>query len=233
MSNKPITLIIDDEKSICRLLRIALEAEGYSVYEANNGQQGLYEAACCRPDVIVLDLGLPDMNGLEVLKRLREWSQTPVLILSVKQEVDDKVAALDLGADDYLTKPFHTAELAARLRAIRRHSKQESDGPVLHSGQLHVDLVSRTATLKGKELHLTPTEYALLRVLLQHAGKIVTHRQLLREVWGPNAEEQSQYLRVYMAHLRKKVETDPSTSPHIKNEPGIGYRLMEKEMRDE
>jgi two-component system KDP operon response regulator KdpE len=233
MSNKPIILVIDDEKSICRLLRIALEVEGYSVNEANSGLEGLYQAANCRPDVIVLDLGLPDINGLEVLQRLREWNQTPVLVLSVKQEVDDKVATLDMGADDYLTKPFHTAELAARLRAIRRHSQREADGPVLNLGQLCIDLLARTATLKGKELHLTPTEFTLLRVLMQHAGKIVTHRQLLREVWGPNAEEQSQYLRVYMAHLRKKVETSQPASLHIKNEPGIGYRLVEKDARDE
>jgi two-component system KDP operon response regulator KdpE len=226
MSAKPLALIIDDEKPIRRLLRLALENEGYMVHETENGQQGLIDAAAYKPDVVVLDLGLPDLDGLQVLKRLREWSQVPVLILSVKQEVGDKVAALDLGADDYLTKPFHTAELAARLRALRRHAQPEPDQPVFKSGALVVDLVGRTAHLKGKELHLTPTEYSLLRVLIQHAGKIVTHRQLLHDVWGPNAEEQSQYLRVYMAHLRKKIEADPADPRLLLNDPGIGYRLM-------
>jgi two-component system, OmpR family, KDP operon response regulator KdpE len=226
MTSTPTALIIDDERSIRRLLRLALEGEGYTVREAENGQLGLQEAARVHPDVIVLDLGLPDLDGLDVLKRLREWSQTPVLILSVKQDVEDKVAALDLGADDYLTKPFHTAELTARLRAIRRHALSEPETAVFRSGVLQVDLVARRVTRKGKEIHLTPTEYALLKVLIQHAGKIVTHRQLLREVWGPNAEEQSQYLRVYLALLRKKIETDPNAPRLLKNEPGIGYRLV-------
>jgi len=225
MTAKPLALIVDDEKSIRRLLRLALEAEGYVVHEAENGQQGLLAAAQWKPDAIVLDLGLPDLEGLEMLKRLREWSQAPVLVLTVRQSVEDKVAALDQGADDYLTKPFHTAELAARLRAMRRHAQPQPDLSFFRAGGLQVDLVARTAKLKGKELHLTPTEYSLLRVLIQHAGKIVTHRQLLREVWGPAAEEQSQYLRVYMAHLRKKIETDPDAPRLIRNEPGIGYRL--------
>ncbi len=218
-------LIIDDEKPIRKLLRLALEADGYQVHEAATGQDGLIEAGAVRPDVIVLDLGLPDLDGLQVLKRLREWSQVPVLILSVKQDVADKVAALDLGADDYLTKPFHTAELGARLRTLRRHAQTEPDVPVFKAGSLHVDLVERATTLKGKDVHLTPTEYSLLCVLIKHAGKIVTHKQLLRDVWGPNSEEQSHYLRVYMAHLRKKVEIDPTAPRLIINEPGIGYRL--------
>ncbi|NTV52714.1 MAG: response regulator [Candidatus Firestonebacteria bacterium] len=226
MSAKPSALIVDDEKPIRRLLRLALEHEGFLVREAENGQQGLIDAASQKPEIIILDLGLPDLDGLQVLKRLREWSRIPVLILSVKQEVGDKVAALDLGADDYLTKPFHTEELLARLRALRRHAHPEPDQPVFKSGTLVVDLVRRTAGLKGKELHLTPTEYSLLCVLIRHAGKIVTHRQLLHDVWGPAAEEQSQYLRVYMAHLRKKIETDPASPRLLINEPGIGYRLM-------
>lgn len=227
MIPKPVALIVDDEPPIRRLLSLALESEGYAVYEARSGAEGLSEAAFRRPEVIVLDLGLPDMDGLEVLKRLREWSQAPVLILSVRQDVGDKVAALDLGADDYLTKPFHTAELAARLRALRRHSQPQPESPIYQSGNLSVDFANRTVAVKGKEIHLSPTEYALLRILAQHAGKIVTHRQLLLDVWGPNAEEHSQYLRVYMAHLRRKLEKDDSL-PVIKNEPGIGYRLVDR-----
>jgi two-component system, OmpR family, KDP operon response regulator KdpE len=225
VSAKPLALIIDDEKPIRRLLRLALENEGYAVHETENGQEGLIDAAAYKPEVVILDLGLPDLDGLQVLKRLREWSRVPVLILSVKQDVADKVAALDLGADDYLTKPFHTEELAARLRALRRHAHPEPDQPVFKSGALVVDLVARAVSFKGKEVHLTPTEYSLLSVLIRHAGKIVTSRQLLHDVWGPTAEEQSQYLRVYMAHLRKKVEADPAAPRLIKNEPGIGYRL--------
>jgi two-component system, OmpR family, KDP operon response regulator KdpE len=226
MTPKPVVLVIDDEKQIRRLLRLALEAEGYQVTEAENGQEGLREAAARKPELVILDLGLPDADGLAVLKRLREWSRVPVLILSVRQDVADKVAALDQGADDYLTKPFHTEELAARLRALRRHSVQESEAPVFTAGKLTVDFAAHTASLKNKVLHLTPTEYSLLRVLVQNAGKVVTHRQLLREVWGPNAEEQSQYLRVYMTHLRRKLEDDPSAPALIKTEPGIGYRLL-------
>lgn len=226
MTSKPLVLVVDDEKSILRLLRLALEAEGYAVKEAETGGQGLALAAQFRPEVLVLDLGLPDLSGLEVIKRIREWSRIPILVLSVRQEVSDKVAALDLGADDYLTKPFHTAELTARLRALRRHSATEPEISVFQSGPLRIDLVSRRVELHGRELHLTPTEYSLLRFLIRHAGKIVTRRQLLREVWGEKAEEQSQYLRVYMAHLRKKIETDPSSPRMIKNEPGIGYRFL-------
>lgn len=228
MNTKPRVLIIDDEKAIGRMLRLCLEQEGYEVLEAATGREGVALTANQRPDVIVLDLGLPDMDGLAVLKSLREWSRTPVLVLSVKQDTDDKVAALDLGADDYLTKPFHAAELAARLRAIRRHAQPEPDEPVFLSGPLRVDRSSHRVEVKGREIHLTPTEYSLLSVLIRYAGRIVTHRQLLREVWGPAAEKQSQYLRVYMAHLRKKLEPDPASPRLLKNDPGIGYRLMEK-----
>lgn len=226
--NQPKALVIDDEKPVRRLLRLTLENEGYAVCEAENGHQGLLEAAGCRPDVVVLDLGLPDLDGFEVLKRLREWSRVPVLILSIQQETGDKVRALDLGADDYLVKPFHTAELAARLRVLRRHAQPGPEESFFRIGQLQVDLAARSVSLKGRAVHLTPTEYALLAVLVRHAGKIVTHRQLLREVWGPQAEEQAQYLRVYMAHLRKKVAAGPAAPGLIKNEPGIGYRLAEE-----
>jgi two-component system KDP operon response regulator KdpE len=218
-------LIIDDEPPIRRLLRLTLEPAGYRVCEAETGQLGLQEAAAKRPDAIILDLGLPDMDGLTALKRLREWSQTPVLVLTVRNQEADKVAALDGGADDYLTKPFGTEELLARLRAIQRRAP-EAQEPVFVSGDLTVDLAARAVSVKNREVHLTATEYALLHELVRHAGKVVTHKQLLRAVWGPNAEEQSQYLRVYITHLRKKLETDPKQKL-IKTEAGIGYRLAE------
>jgi two-component system, OmpR family, KDP operon response regulator KdpE len=225
--NRPVALVIDDEIQMRRLLQTALESEGYTVHVAASGQEGLAAAVFRRPEVVVLDLGLPDIDGAEVLKRLREWSEVPVLILSVRQDVEEKVNALDLGADDYLTKPFHATELAARLRAIRRHSPLKPEEPVFNAGPLCIDFAGRKVTVDGRELHLTATEYALLRTMAQHAGKVVTHRQLLRDVWGPNAEEQSQYLRVYMNHLRKKIEADPAQPRLIKTETGIGYRLIE------
>jgi len=225
--SQPVALVIDDEIQIRRFLKLALETEGYKVYEAETGQEGLTSAVYRRPDVIILDLGLPDLDGTEVLKRLREWSQTPVLVLSVRQDIDQKVAALDHGADDYLSKPFHAAELAARLRAIRRHSPSEPAESTYKTGSLQLDFRARQVTQNGHLIHLTATEYALLRILARNHGKVVTHRQLLREVWGPQSEEQSQYLRVYMNHLRKKIETDANSSRLILTEPGIGYRLVE------
>ena len=197
--------------------------------EAETGQLGLIEIAHRKPDVVLLDLGLPDLDGIEVLRRLREWSQVPVLVLSVRQGVEDKVAALDAGADDYLTKPFHGAELNARLRAMLRHSAAEMAEPVFECDGLRMDFTARTVTRAGEEIRLTATEYALLRVLAQHAGKVVTHRQLLREVWGPKSEEQAQYLRVYMNHLRKKIESDPSNPLYILTEPWVGYRFAAPE----
>jgi two-component system KDP operon response regulator KdpE len=226
-ASQPVALVIEDEIQIRRLLKIALETEGYKVFEAETGQEGLSAAVFRRPDVIILDLGLPDLDGVEVLKRLREWSKAPVLVLSVRQEIEQKVAALDCGADDYLTKPFHAAELTARLRVIRRHSPDAPSESVYQTGFLLVDFGARRVTSKGEEVRLTATEYALLRILVQHHGKVVTHRQLLREVWGPQAEEQSQYLRVYMNHLRKKLEPAPGSPRLIKTESGIGYRLAE------
>jgi len=225
MSGERIALIVDDEPPIRRLLRLTLEPQGYRVFEADNGQLGLQEAAARRPDVIVLDLGLPDMDGIAALKRLREWSQAPVLVLTVRDREADKVAALDAGADDYLTKPFGAAELLARLRAVQRRAPEAHEEPVFVSGGLAVDLAARTVTLNKQDVHLTATEYGLLRELVRHAGKVVTHKQLLRAVWGPNAEEQSQYLRVYITHLRKKLETKES-GKLIQTEPGIGYRLL-------
>jgi two-component system KDP operon response regulator KdpE len=223
--HQPIVLIIDDEIQMRRLLRVTLEGNGYRVYEAASGQEGLVEAAQRRPDMVVLDLGLPDMDGQAVLQRLREWSEAPVLVLSVREGEEDKVAALDHGADDYMNKPFSTAELLARIRAARRRAQPVADNAVFHSGHLQVDLSSRLVTVKGKEVKLTPTEYALLRLLVRNAGKVVTHRQILKEVWGPNYGEQTHYLRVYMAHLREKLEDDASRPELLLTEPGVGYRL--------
>jgi two-component system, OmpR family, KDP operon response regulator KdpE len=220
-----IALIIDDEKQIRRLLRLALEGADYNVFEAETGKAGLEEIAYRRPDVVLLELGLPDMDGVKVLRHLREWSDVPVLILSVRDEPDEKVAALDGGADDYVTKPFDTAELLARIRAAQRRSLIETGEPVFKSGPLCVDFAARQVKLNGTEIKLTPTEYSLLRVLLQNAGKVVTHRQLLRTVWGEKAESQAQYLRVYITHLRKKLEADTDAPTLIRTEVGIGYRL--------
>ena len=217
-------LIIDDEIQIRRLLRMALESKGCTVREAGTGQLGLQEAVFLKPDVILLDLGLPDMDGVEVLKRLREWSSVPVLILSVRDQESVKLAAFDAGADDYVSKPFSTAELIARLAAIQRRQGAH-DAANLQLGMLVLDPVHHEAALDGKPLKLTPTEYALLAQLVRYAGKVVTLKQLLRAVWGPQAEEQSHYLRVYANHLRKKLE---GSTLEIKTEPGIGYRLEEK-----
>jgi len=226
LSDKSTALIIDDEVQIRRLLSIVLEAEGYRVLEAESGRQGLSDVALRRPDVVLLDLGLPDIDGMDLLKRLREWSRVPVLILSVRGGPEDKVAALDSGADDYVTKPFDSGELLARLRAVQRRAPLGSEDPYFQAGHLAIDFNARTVTVKSHEVKLTSTEYALLKVLAQHAGKVVTHKQLLREVWGPNAEEQSQYLRVYMNHLRKKIELPRAPNKLLKTEAGIGYRFV-------
>jgi len=223
--HKPAVLVIDDEVQIRRLLRVTLEANGYRVLEAATGSDGIVEAAQRRPDAIVLDLGLPDLDGVTVLKRLREWSRVPVLILTVRDAEDEKVAALDSGADDYVTKPFSTVELLARLRVALRHAQPQPENAVFRSGDLEVDLSSRRVTVRGKEVKLTPTEYSFLRLLVRNAGRVVTQRQILTEVWGPNAVEQTHYLRVYAAHLREKLEADPARPELILTEPGVGYRL--------
>ena len=222
---KARALVIDDEVQIRRLLRVALEGAGYEVHEVDAGQLGLQSAALIRPDVILLDLGLPDLDGLTVLRRLREWSQTPVVVLTVRDDEDDKVAALDAGADDYVTKPFSTAELLARLRAAQRRALPREESAVFSHAGLVVDLVTRTVHRDGAAVKLTATEWALLALLVRHAGRVLTHRQILREVWGPKAEEHREYLRVYFTHLRKKVERDAAHPNLIRNEPGIGYRL--------
>jgi len=222
---KPVALIIDDEVQIRRLLRVALESENYQVHEAQTGQQGLVEIANRKPAIILLDLGLPDMEGLEVLKRLREWSEAPVLVLSVRDDEQGKVAALDAGAEDYVTKPFSTPELLARLRAAQRKTRPEEEISVFRSGDLIVDLTARVVTRAGHEVKLSATEYALLRLFVRHPGRVLTHRHILREIWGPKSEEHRQYLRVYVTHLRQKIERDPTAPVLIRTESGIGYRF--------
>ncbi|GBF32139.1 sensor histidine kinase [Desulfocucumis palustris] len=219
-------LVIDDEKQIRRLLKVALTGHGYEVEESVCGGDGLSRAAAYRPDLIVLDLGLPDMNGLEVVRQLREWSQIPVIILSVKEQENDKITALDAGADDYVTKPFSMGELLARIRAALRHVAGAGDEPVLKFGDLIIDIARRRVTINGMEIKLTPTEYDLMKNLAVHAGKVLTHRQLLRTVWGPSYENDTHYLRVYIGQLRRKIEQDPSRPGHIITEPGVGYRLL-------
>jgi len=225
MSPQPTALVVDDEIQIRRLLRVALEAAGYTVHEAPSGQEGLQAVAFRRPDVVLLDLGLPDLDGREVLRRLREWSEVPVVMLTVRDSEEEKVAALDAGADDFVTKPFSTPELLARLRAAQRRARPEEKDAVFTHGPLTVDLVARRVTLDGKEIKLSATEYALLRLFVRHAGRVLTHRQILREVWGPKSEEHRQYLRVYVTHLRQKIERTPARPKLILTESGIGYRF--------
>jgi len=226
-ATKLTVLVIDDEIQIRRLLRITLEAAGITVVEADTGRIGLEEAARSHPDAVVLDLGLPDMGGLEVLKLLREWSKVPVLVLTVLAAEADKVSALDAGADDYLTKPFGSAELLARIRAILRRMPEENEPAVIKFGDVEVDLSARMVRKAGIEVRLTAKEYAMLRLLVIHRGKVVTHGQMLRELWGPKAEENTHYLRVHMTHIRQKLETEPHKPRHLRTESGIGYRLVD------
>ena len=225
MTGEPVVLVIDDEIQIRRFLRVSLEANSFRVHEAASGQDGLAKMTMLKPDVVILDLGLPDMDGLDALRRLREWSHTPVIVLSVRDDDEDKIALLDAGADDYLTKPFSMGELLARLRMAQRHAQPAQDSPVFRCGALVVDLSNRIVTLNNTPIKLSATEYALLRTFVQHAGKVLTHRQLLREVWGPAYETETQYLRVYMTMLRRKLEADPSNPRLLVTEPGVGYRL--------
>jgi two-component system, OmpR family, KDP operon response regulator KdpE len=219
-------LVIDDEVQIRRLLRVTLEGGGFDVSEAENGRLGLTEAAALHPDGIVLDLGLPDMDGKEVLQRLREWSQVPVLVLTVRDSEQETIAALDLGADDYLTKPFRGRELLARLRALLRRAQPANEDTVVRFGDVEVDFVARAVQRGGQEVKLSAKEYDFLRYLALHRGRVVTHRQVLRELWGANAEDNTHYLWVYMTHLRQKLEHDPHEPKFLKTEAGIGYRLM-------
>ena len=218
-------LVIDDERQIRRLLRVSLEAQGYAVHEAANGEDGLRSIQGAKPDVVLLDLGLPDMDGAELLGRLRAWSMVPVLILSVRNSEEDIVSLLNAGADDYIIKPFNTGELVARLRVAIRHHGAPDAQSAFQSGRLSVDLLNREVRVGGEPLKLTPTEYALLRLFIRHAGRILTHGQILREIWGPNAEEETNYLRVYITALRKKIEAQPQVPELIVTEPGVGYRL--------
>jgi two-component system KDP operon response regulator KdpE len=228
-TSKPsqIVLVIDDEPQIRRLLRVTLEANSYRVFDAATGQDGLVQAAQRKPDVILLDLGLPDFDGAMVLKRVREWSPVPIIILSVRDQEEEKVAALDSGADDYVTKPFNSAELLARLRAALRHSQPQGADAIFRAGNIEVDLSKRLVLKKGVEVKLTPIEYSLLRLLITHAGKVLTHRQLLTEVWGEKSVDQSHYLRVHFAHLREKLENNPAAPALIITEPSVGYRLVD------
>jgi two-component system KDP operon response regulator KdpE len=226
-SLKPTALVIDDEPQIRRLLQACLEANGYRVLEAATGQEGISASAQHPPDVVILDLGLPDMDGLAVLRRLREWTRVPVVVLSVRDREEDKIAALDNGADDYVTKPFSSGELLARLRVAQRHAQPSTDVSVFHFGEVEMDLTSHIVRRKGAEVKLTATEYSLLRLLVKNAGRVLTHRQILRDVWGPTYTEQTHYLRVYIAHLREKLEIDAAKPRLIVTEAGVGYRFME------
>ncbi len=223
---KPLILMVEDDPQIRRFLRATLDAEGYRFQEATTAAEGLTQAASHQPDLILLDLGLPDRDGLDVIRGVREWSHVPILILSARGQEADKIAALDLGADDYVAKPFTVGELLARIRAALRRSLSPAAAEVVCFGRVEVDPEKRIVKVDGAEVHLTPNEYKLLQVMLRHPGKVLTQRQLLNEVWGPNATEQAQYLRVYIAQLRRKLERDPARPEHLQTEPGVGYRLV-------
>jgi two-component system KDP operon response regulator KdpE len=227
-TNPPRILLIEDEAPIRRFLRVSIGGQGYALVEADTGQKGVRLAAAQPPDLVVLDLGLPDLDGMEVIRQIREWSAVPILVLSARGRENDKVAALDAGADDYLTKPFGVSELMARLRvALRRGpaNLNESGEPIFSVQNLRVDRERRQVFVAKNEVHLTPIEYRLLTTLIKYAGKVVTHRQLLKEVWGPNNVDATHYLRVYMGHLRHKIEADSARPRILLTEPGVGYRL--------
>lgn len=224
MSNLPRILIVDDERPIRRFLSTLL-SEQYTVIEASNGEEAIHMAASEHPDIIILDLGLPDIDGVEVTRRLREWAATPIIIISVREQENEKIAALDAGADDYLTKPFGAGELMARLRVALRRNNQEPNEPIFRTGGLTLDLTHRTVTLDGQAVTLTPNEYDLLRSLAKHAGKVLTHHQLLRAVWGTGYESETHILQVNISNLRRKIEADPARPAYIVTEPGVGYRL--------
>lgn len=226
----PVVLVIEDEPQMRRFLRGALRAHQYQVVEAASAREGMAQAAGRNPDVVLLDLGLPDLDGLQVTEKIRRSSRTPIIVISARGQEHDKVTALDLGADDYLTKPFAVPELLARIRVALRHSALppgSSADSIFRAGELRVDLIRRQVFLGDEEAHLTPTEYKLLATLIRHAGRVVTHRQLLQEVWGANYGDQTHYLRVYMAQLRHKLEPDPTRPRLLTTEPGVGYRLRE------
>jgi two-component system KDP operon response regulator KdpE len=226
--NEEIILLIEDEVQMRRFLRVAIESEQYRMLEADTAKDGLAKVAAWNPDVLLLDLGLPDMDGIEVIKKIREWSKVPIIIISAREQENDKIRALDSGADDYLTKPFGVRELLARIRVSIRHKRLQQSGQnevEFIADDLRVDYSRRQVFLDNNEIHLTPIEYRLIAFLTHHAGKVLTHRQLLKEVWGPSHVEQSQYLRVYMTQLRHKIEKNPARPKFLINEPGVGYRF--------
>ena len=218
-------LVVDDEASIRKFLRVSLAAHDYQVFDVDSGRAALAAVTAHRPDLVILDLGLPDMDGIAVTRQLREWTKIPIIILSVREHEQDKIAALDAGADDYLTKPFGIGELLARMRVVMRRIAPSADSPVFTTGDLTVDLTRRIVTVAGQETQLTPTEYDLLRVLVTNAGKVITHHQLLRAVWGLGYEPETHILRVNISNLRRKIESDPARPRYVLTEPGVGYRL--------
>jgi two-component system KDP operon response regulator KdpE len=227
MSDKGLrVLVVDDETAVRRFLRTSLAANGYAVLEANSGAGALAAVVNQRPDMLILDLGLPDMDGIEVVQDLREWATLPIIILSVRDREADKIAALDSGADDYLVKPFSVGELMARIRVALRHLSQPAETPLFESGDLRVDLAHRVVSVSGREVQLTPTEYDLLKTLVVHAGKVLTHRQLLQKVWGMAYDDDAHLLRVHISNLRSKLEQEPARPCYILTEPGVGYRLQ-------
>ena len=227
MSSEPVALIVEDEPSIRRFVRMALEAEGWLVHEAATMKQGLVDAGTRRPELIILDLGLPDGDGVDYLRDLRAWSPVPVIVLSARSDEADKIAALDAGADDFLTKPFGVGELMARVRVAQRRRRSAAPGESRFAfGDVEVDLSARRVVRAGEAVHLTPTEYRLLTELISNAGKVLTHRQLLKAVWGPSHADDSHYLRVYMGNLRAKLEAEPARPQHLLTETAVGYRLM-------
>ncbi|MDI3256473.1 MAG: response regulator transcription factor [Kyrpidia sp.] len=225
MPNGARIVIVDDEPQIRKFLRVSLRAHGHETIEAENGAEGLRQVTAGKPDLVILDLGLPDMSGVEVLRAIREWSSVPVIVLSVQEQEEDKIRALDAGADDYVTKPFGMGELLARIRVALRHAAGGAGDPVIALGPLVIDLGARQVSVEGRAIKLTPTEYELLKALASHPGRVMTHRQLLRAVWGSAFEQDIHSLRVYIAQLRRKIERDPARPRWILTEPGVGYRL--------
>lgn len=227
----PLVLVVDDEQAMRRFLRTSLASNGYRIVETETGEEAITQAAAYNPDLVLLDLGLPDVDGLAVIRRVREWSKVPVVVISARDREQDKIDALDLGADDYVTKPFGTGELLARIRVALRHAGDVAgpNEPSLVVGELRLDVEARRVFVKDREVHLTPIEYKLFSVLMKNAGKVLTHRQLLKDVWGPTHVDQTQYLRVYMVQLRHKLEEQPARPKYLVTEPGVGYRLRDEQ----
>ena len=226
----PVVLVVEDELPMRRFLRASLESQDFQVVEADSAREAIAAATSYNPEVVLLDLGLPDLDGLELTRQRREWSKAPIIVISARGREADKVEALDAGADDYLTKPFGVGELLARIRVALRHAREAggADEPVLEFGPLRIDLARRIVTVDGAEVHLTPIEYRLLALLARNAGKVLTHRQILKEVWGPGHAQESHYIRVYMAQLRRKIEAEPARPRLLLTEPGVGYRLRDR-----